>query len=617
MSLQAGVYYVDERPIFVDEAAMIRNLSADGIHTASSWSSEGVVLASADFPLFSRGAAGAQRYVTSRAVVSFDGRLDNRDELRLLLRHEPGGVVSDAALALAVYLRFGPDGLDLLIGDWSLVIWDVERKRLVLASDFAGVRPLYYYSDAECIVWFTNLKALVEWIGPREIDNQYVAGFLTHGGYPDLTPYAGVFSVRPGHYLTYSGGRVGLHPFWQPPIGTIIQYARESDYEDRLLELFSDAVRCRLGGDAPVLSELSGGLDSSSVVCMAKHLIERGSADPLRFVTLSYERQGSLDKRFYSAVEEWTGFESIHLSTTDHIFISGSDTGGALPAFWSQLHAAVAAEAQRIGARTLLTGSLGDLIMGNWWDDSAQVSGLLRDGQIRAALRQSLAWSKSLRLPVGGILWRALLRLLPASAISSRSDLFSEGGEPVGGQEDSITSAFRARMGLGEGQKFFSRTWMEARPERMKHVRGLMETIELRRLQPPEPLGHIYYTHPYAHRPLVEYMLSIPAKIACGPGEPRRLMRRAFRHFWAPALNGRRSKDSFGGAFLAALRPLVPALMRDVKQLQVVQRGYIDPVNLRSRLEGLTHSLDCNAAQLRRVILLELWLRRRINPPIV
>ena len=213
-------------------------------------------------------------------------------------------------------------------------------------------------------------------------------------------------------------------------------------------------------------------------------------------------------------------------------------------------------------------------------------------------------------MPVGGILWRALLRLLPASMIASPTDLFSDGGELAGSMEDSITPAFRARM-CSASATDFSRAWMEARPERMKHVRGLMETTELRRLQPPEPLGRLYYTHPYAHRPLVEYMLSIPAEIVCGAGEPRRLMRRTFRRFWAPPLIGRRSKDSFGGTFLAALRPLVPALLKDVEHLQVVQRGYIDPVSLRMRLEGLAHSLDCNAAQLRRVILLELWLRRR------
>ena len=91
-------------------------------------------------------------------------------------------------------------------------------------------------------------------------------------------------------------------------------------------------------------------------------------------------------------------------------------------------------------------------------------------------------------------------------------------------------------------------------------------------------------------------------------------MRRAFQCLWPPALIGRRSKDSFGATFLSALRPLVPRLTKAVRDLQVVQRGYIDAANLTSRLERLSNSLDCNATQLRRIILLELWLQRTSAP---
>jgi hypothetical protein len=86
-------------------------------------------------------------------------------------------------------------------------------------------------------------------------------------------------------------------------------------------------------------------------------------------------------------------------------------------------------------------------------------------------------------------------------------------------------------------------------------------------------------------------------------------MRRAFQSFWPPELRGRRSKDSFGGAFLNALRPLIPPLANQVKKLEVVERGYVDPENLKMRLERMAQSLDCNTGQLRHLILLELWLR--------
>lgn len=609
MSLQAGVFYSSKRPIH-DDAEVIPGLVRHPDHVApASWSTEGVLLTCAG-PRYACSSVGASNpHVTREAAITFDGRLDNRDDLQILLGPDAHGTSSDAALALAVFTRFGPDGLERLIGDWSLAIWNPAGNEVVLASDFAGVRPLYYFSNAERIVWSTQLKALIERIQPRELDDRYMAEFLAHGGYPDLTPYSGIYSVRPGHYLVYRAGRVELRSFWRPPTGAVVRYQRESDYEDRLRQLFQDAVRSRLQTRGSVISELSGGLDSSSVVSMAHHLIRSGSVTPSSFATLSYEHQGSLDKRFYTAVEEWSGFPGIHLSTAGDAYVSESDTGEALPAFWSKLHAKVAVEARAAGATTLMTGSLGDLVMGNWSDDSSQVARLIQQRKVGHALREALAWSKSLRMPIGGVLWRALLLLLPPRTISSRPDLFTDDGGPLGSTEDSIPRAFRTRMCAPDGQRI-NPAWMMARPERMKHVRGLLEMLESRRLQPQEPLLHLSYTHPYVHRPLVEFMLSIPAEIVCRPGEPRRLMRRAFRTFWAPTLNLRHSKDSFSGTFLAALRPLVPALISDVKQLQVVQRGFVDPASLKGRLERLACSLDCNEGQLRRLILLELWLRR-------
>ena len=76
---------------------------------------------------------------------------------------------------------------------------------------------------------------------------------------------------------------------------------------------------------------------------------------------------------------------------------------------------------------------------------------------------------------------------------------------------------------------------MQAPPERRKHFHALSMMLELRTLQAPEPLQHLDYTHPFAHRPLVEFLMSVPADVLCRPGEPRRLMRRALSDQWPPS----------------------------------------------------------------------------------
>src|SRR5208283_1521962 len=221
-------------------------------------------------------------------ILHWDGRLDNRRDLLLRLREYLRGNTSDAALALAAYERWGTDGLVHLIGDWSTVIRDWTNGRIVLASDFAGVRPLYYHVRCGQVLWSSHLQSLVERTGISELDERYVAGFLTFGGCPNHTPYKGVGSVPAGHAVCVSPKEITIRPFWTLPTGDVIRYQSEHRYEEQLRALFREAVAVRLQTDSPVLAELSGGLDSSSVVSMASELMRAGAVSAPRLVTASY-----------------------------------------------------------------------------------------------------------------------------------------------------------------------------------------------------------------------------------------------------------------------------------------------------------------------------------------
>ena len=120
----------------------------------------------------------------------------------------------------------------------------------------------------------------------------------------------------------------------------------------------------------------------------------------------------------------------------------------------------------------------------------------------------------------------------------------------------------------------------------------------------------LIFTHPLADRPLVEFMFSIPRELACGPGEPRRLMRNALQEQWPPQLRQRRSKDHFNVECANALRPLARKLLTHGQQFQVVERGYVRRDSFILRLNRLCQSLECNEHQLRNIILIELWLRK-------
>jgi hypothetical protein len=247
--------------------------------------------------------------------------------------------------------------------------------------------------------------------------------------------------------------------------------------------------------------------------------------------------------------------------------------------------------------------------MGNWFDDSLQVAAPLRRLQFRNAFGEALAWSKALRVPVASILWRAARAVLPAQLGCPR--VFSQGYQlGVISTETSLAPEFLERTGATHVDDLFSNDWMEAPPERRAHFRLLSFMREHCLLQRPESLRGCEFTHPFTHRPLVELLMRLPARVLCTPGAPRRLMRRAFAEWWPEGLRTRRSKSLFAGPWIEALRPMAMRLLA-APRLEVVERGWIERTSLMTRLQKLTQGLDCNEPQLRQVILLEYWLRNR------
>ena len=541
-------------------------------------------------------------------VLHWDGRLDNRSDLLSRLKESLHSESSNAAIARAAYERWGCAGFVHLIGDWSLVLRDQETRTTVLASDFAGVRPLYYHVQQGRVQWSNRLQSLIEETGITELDEQYIAGFLTVGGCPNRTPYKGIYSVPPGHAVCVSQNETKITRFWSMPIGDTIRYQDQLQYEEELRALFREAVAARLQTESPVLAELSGGLDSSSVVCMANDLIRKGAVSAPRLESVSITWQNSLDEPFIREVEAHCGIEGARISTHDVPVISEAQVTGAMPEAFQAVFTSVAKAAKQAGAKTILTGQNGDLLMGNWFDDSLQVAGSLRRFQIGRAFTDGLEWSKILRRPVYQILWHAAQAALPPSLTPAAIYATADGSYAPKSDETSLLDAFTKRTDVSEPANFFSNDWRHAAPERRKHFYSLSLALELRTLQAPEPLQHLEYTHPFGHRPLVEFLMTIPADVLCRPGEPRKLMRSALSDLWPAKLRARRSKGSFNAPWQKASRPLAHALLK-TKKLHCVERGFVEHTSLRSRLERLSLGLDCNESQLRQIILLELWLR--------
>src|SRR5579871_5265457 len=204
--------------------------------------------------------------------VIFNGEIYNYRELRARLegRGHRFSTASDTEVIVHLYEEHGDDLVDFLRGMFAFAVWDTGRRRLLLARDRMGVKPLYWARPEGDIdlAFASELKSLLVVPGvSREVDLESVASYLAYLYVPHpRTIVRGAHKLPPAHLLVWEDGNVAMRRYWEPP--THGAEAGE-DEAGHVWELVEDAVRARLVADVPVGAFLSGGIDSSTIVAAA------------------------------------------------------------------------------------------------------------------------------------------------------------------------------------------------------------------------------------------------------------------------------------------------------------------------------------------------------------
>jgi asparagine synthase (glutamine-hydrolysing) len=264
--------------------------------------------------------AGGQQPIWNEdrtCCIVFNGELYNFLDLRPKL--EAKGHVfctrSDTEVILHAYEEWGTDCLRRFNGMFAIAIWDQPRKRLFLARDRIGEKPLYYYHDGERLAFASEIKAIfADPSIPKEINPRGLANFLAfgHAVAPD-TIYRNVSKLLPGHYLIAENSGVRIVEYWD--VGSEPQLRAgealsEEDYAGRILGLLDDSVRRRMVADVPVGAFLSGGVDSSAIVA----LMNRHATGSVKTFSLGFTVGGAYNELSDArAVAEHLGTEHHEL----------------------------------------------------------------------------------------------------------------------------------------------------------------------------------------------------------------------------------------------------------------------------------------------------------------
>jgi asparagine synthase (glutamine-hydrolysing) len=238
-------------------AQRLRHRGPDG---EGVWSEPGVALAHRRLAILDLSEAGHQPMLFDSQVLTYNGEIYNHERLRAAM---PGPWRSSGDTEVLVHLlaKQGSACLDRLVGMFAFAAWDTRERRLLLARDRLGIKPLYYQLLPDGIAFASELKALLV-LGQPQIDHSAVRDYLFHGYIPaPKTIYRGIAKLPAGHTLTWADGRHSIARYWDPSTAIIARSAGDTVRE--LDALLGDVVPAHTLSDVPVGVFLSGGMDSA------------------------------------------------------------------------------------------------------------------------------------------------------------------------------------------------------------------------------------------------------------------------------------------------------------------------------------------------------------------
>ena len=240
---------------------------------------------------------------TQELVITADARIDNRQELISLLNLE--GIcaekITDSQLILASYEKWGDDCPDKLLGDFSFAIWDKPRQIVFCARDHFGIKPFYYYHSQDVFVFASEIKGLfcIPKV-PRQLNEVRVGDFLSSTLFDkEITFYKNIVRLPPAHKMKIGRETKEIISYWSLNPEYELKLSSDQEYADKFREIFTEAVSCRLRSAYPVGSMLSGGLDSSSIACMARKILTTEKKQNLNTFSSVFPEVPKSDESFF------------------------------------------------------------------------------------------------------------------------------------------------------------------------------------------------------------------------------------------------------------------------------------------------------------------------------
>ncbi|MBK1731482.1 hypothetical protein CKO41_06675 [Thiococcus pfennigii] len=547
MSGIAGLLGLDGRPATPPEiGGMVHEIAHRGPDRTSTWADGPVGLGHCMLHTTPESIEEYLPLEIDGLVITADARIDNREDLiqALALGDCPRTDLTDSRIIVAAYAKWGEHCAGRLLGDFCFALWDKRRSTLFCARDPFGVRPFYYYyAPRRLFAFASEIKALFRLPDvPRRINEQRIGDYLAIlPGDKVATFYEGISRLAPAHAATLGPHGLSIRQYWSVDPDHEVRLNGTGDYGSAYRRIFDEAVRCRLRSAFPVGSALSGGLDSSAIVCVARDHLGPGEARRLRTFSGVFDEVKASDERKYIDFVIQQGAVDPHYISADAI----SPLVDLSRVLWHTeepvwtpnlfLHWGLYRSARDSGVRIFLDGFLGDNIVGHGWDHLRDLAFAWRWPRLLRELKAVAKRKPEYSYP--SMVWDyfrhiSLDRFAPQAARTLRR--IGSDKQPQGQDLPSIIDPdFARRIGLAE-----RRTTMLPQPPAPPNAarKRLHQDITAGEvalgLETANKLAASFSIddrYPFSDRRLAEFSMAIPAEQRVHDGFSRMIVRRALQ----------------------------------------------------------------------------------------
>lgn len=559
-------------------------------------------------------------------VIAADARIDNREELiaGLGVTGKPKERITDAELILRAYEAWGEGCPSRLLGDFAFAIWDGRTRRLFCARDPIGIKPFVYHFDGKTFLWASEAKQILEdGTVPREPNLTLIGRYLLNDGSErEETLYRGIYRLPPGHLLVVGEGGIRREPYWDVEPAREIRYPTDAEYAEHFLSLFREAVRSRLRTRGPVGAFLSGGLDSSAIVCMARALQEEGSvpngaleAYSVVFETLPCDERRYIDQ----VVGKWRVPANYVVFEEQEAALNLEESRHYRDVFYEPttfMFIPALRDTRRKGIRALLSGMGGDELLAAGFE---HLTDLLLQGRIRTLIEQLHYDAVQYAVPRRTLLWQYCLKpLVPAPLRNLLRPLV--GALRGDGIPRWIAPGFLERTGARDQL----RRGVPAREFPSRSQQALYEglcfswntTFALGVMDGLASAFSAEFRYPFFDRRLVEFLMAIPEEQRWWKDRPKAILRRALDGILPAVVRDRNGKAEFTPVFDREMGGRQASKVEALLHEPVLERlGVVDGKRLRRFFSEYRHGRRnyYTSGVLSTIVGLELWCRALVD----